>query len=507
MNKLNDFIGNRTVTNTYVSLFLIIIGLVLFLYQSVSGLRDMTERRLNIAVSLIDNVLDGSYLALEKADPFINKSCSESIPIMLNIVNTVSGLQSFNIGNDKDIIVCSTSDLLIGLKFDLNYLSDSDLFIKKSELLTPGHSLVILKRHVNNRTIFVTIAGSNLYTILDVVKNVDDFIIETPGYYLDNKGSLLSNNGGYSMTQASTKNSFKVNARITLDEYIKYGLQENLFLIIIFILLSMVYSIFSFVKSRSPTSIYHMKKAIKNNEFEPYVQPIMNNKNELAGLEVLIRWIKPNGMIYPDIFIPVAEKTEVIIPITEQLMDNVASQLNPFSSRFPKSFHIGINISAKHFDVRNQESLIECCKKFKETPTGIHSDLLIELTERELITDYEKTNQTIFSLHKLGTKLAIDDFGTGHSTLGYIKNLNIDTIKIDKSFIDLIETKIVTAQLVDNIIDLSKRLNVSIIAEGVETDLQAKYLIERGVDFLQGYYFAKPMTIDEFINQYLSKDD
>lgn len=503
MRNLNKFIRNKNITVIYVSLALIFVGCFLFVYQSFFGLRDMTERRINMAISLIDNIFDGSYMALTKAGPLLNEPCDQSMPIMLNIINTVSGLQSFNIENDDNIIVCSTSGLLTGLKFNLDYLSESDFLMKRSKILTPGYPLIVLKRKINNKTIFVTISGSNLYTLLDVIKNVDNFVMETKNFYLDSKGNLLPNDGRYNMTKSSNENEFKISVRIGFNDYVSYGIRENLFLLVIFTLLATIYAAHSFIKTLSPLSIHQIKKALINNQFLPYVQPIVNAQGELAGLEVLLRWTKPHGMIYPDVFIPTAEATGAIIPITEKLMDDVAIQLSPFSSNLPKSFHIGINISAKHFDIDHQDSLIQCCNKFRNTPIGIQSELLLEITERELIKDYEQVNKTISTLHALGVKLAIDDFGTGHSTLDYIKNLSVDTIKIDKSFIDLIEKKAITAQLVDNIIDLSKRLNVSIIAEGVETALQATYLVERGVDYLQGYYFSKPMPIDEFIKEYI----
>ncbi|MCF7353058.1 EAL domain-containing protein [Vibrio sp. CK2-1] len=502
MRYYQNFIHNGAKSAPCISFLLLIIGCSLFIYQTVYGVKAQTERRLNIGTALIDNILDNSYSALDKVELYLSESCDESLPIMKNLVDIVQGLQSFNIEDHNGVIVCSTSDKLLGYKFNLDSFEDSDLFIKKSDTLTPGHPLLILKRHVRGKILFLTIAGSNIYNSLDVVKNLDKFSIETEDFYLDNQGNLTENDGRYPITHASENHPFKLSTKITLDDYIAYGLKENLFLLIIFALLALSYACLSFIKTRSPSSVHQMKKALINNEFVPYVQPIMNAKGELAGLEVLIRWLKPHGMIYPDTFIPAAEQSGLIIPITEQLMGNVAKELNPIANQLPKDFHVGVNISAKHFDENHQQSLIKCCEEFKGTPTGKHSELLIEITERELITDYEQTNHAISALQVMGAKLAIDDFGTGHSTLDYIKNLSIDTIKIDKSFVDLIDTGAITAQLVDNIIDLSQRLNVSIIAEGVESELQVQYLSERGVDYLQGYYFAKPMPIQDFIDQY-----
>lgn len=503
MRYYHKLLRNNKISATCVSSVLIIMGCTLFIYTTVTDLREMTESRLKIGTELINNALKESHEALKQAESRLTSSCSENMPIMNGFVNLVPALQSFNIENNDNIVICSTNSKLLGLNLNLSSFKDSDFLLIKSDIITPGHPLVVLKRHIEGKTLFVTIAGSNIYSFLDVIKNIETFAIETKDLYLDNLGNLIPNDGRYPFTYTSDVYQFKLSTRITLQDYINYGLEEKSLLLILFILLAISNSILAYLKTRNPSSTHKMKKALKNNEFIPYVQPIMNAEGKLAGLEVLMRWIKPYGMIAPDLFIPAAEKSGLIIPMTEQLIENVAEQFNPIANKLPTSFHIGLNISAKHFDVSHQESLIKCCEKFKNTSTGQHCELLIEITERELITDYKQTNHTISSLQAMGAKLAIDDFGTGHSTLDYIKNLSIDTIKIDKSYVDLIETGAITAQLVDNIIDLSQRLNVSVIAEGVESALQAQYLSERGVDYLQGYYFSKPMPIDDFINQYL----
>jgi EAL domain-containing protein (putative c-di-GMP-specific phosphodiesterase class I) len=130
---------------------------------------------------------------------------------------------------------------------------------------------------------------------------------------------------------------------------------------------------------------------------------------------------------------------------------------------------------------------------------------VLELTERELIEPTEITCRLFEALHALGVMIAIDDFGTGHSSLGYLRNFNVDYLKIDQSFVAMIGVDALSGHILDSIIELSGKLDLGIVAEGVETAQQCQYLASRGVDFLQGYLFGRPLPCEEFVNT-LAKD-
>lgn len=211
-----------------------------------------------------------------------------------------------------------------------------------------------------------------------------------------------------------------------------------------------------------------------------------------------MRWTHPKeGLVRPDLFIPFAEHSGLIVPMTRALMQQTAALLGPLSATFTAPFHIGINITASHC---KDLELVEDCRTFLAAFAADSINLVLELTERELIEPTDITRQLFEQLHALGVKIAIDDFGTGHSSLGYLRKFNVDFLKIDQSFVAMIGVDALSRHILDTIIDLSAKLDLGIVAEGVETQAQADYLTAHHVNFLQGYLFGKPMPATEFIS-------
>ncbi|HAZ55135.1 MAG TPA: cyclic diguanylate phosphodiesterase, partial [Franconibacter helveticus] len=196
------------------------------------------------------------------------------------------------------------------------------------------------------------------------------------------------------------------------------------------------------------------------------------------------------GFISPDVFIPLAEQESLIAPLTRYVLEATASQLHyfPDSSRF----HIGINVAASHF---RRGKIVEDLKQVWFTSQPVQP-LFLELTERDALPDVDY--RVVKDLHSLGVKLAIDDFGTGQSSLSYLEMLHPDVLKIDKTFTAAIGTDAVNSTVTDIIIALAKRLNIDLVAEGVETPEQAAWLRRNGVAVLQGYLYARPMPLHAF---------
>lgn len=211
-----------------------------------------------------------------------------------------------------------------------------------------------------------------------------------------------------------------------------------------------------------------------------------------------MRWKHPKeGLVRPDLFIPLAEDSGLIVPMTRALLRQTAAQLAPHAARFSPGFHIGVNITARHCQ---DLALVEDCREFLAAFAPGQVSLVLELTERELIEPTDITRQLFDALHQLGVLIAIDDFGTGHSSLAYLRNFNVDYLKIDQSFVAMIGADALSGHILDSIIELSGKLDLGIVAEGVETAQQCEYLVAQGVDFLQGYLFGRPLPCDEFIN-------
>ena len=222
----------------------------------------------------------------------------------------------------------------------------------------------------------------------------------------------------------------------------------------------------------------------------------------MLGAEVLVRWQHPElGMIPPDSFISIAEESHLIAPITTSLMQQVAKKMQPHASQLPDNFHFGFNISAQQC---SDDTLIADCLSFIDSFPSSNSILLLELTERVLLENTDANQAFFHTIKKIGIPLALDDFGTGQSSLAYIQQFNFDFLKIDKRFVSMINSDSVSAPILDMLITLSKSLNMRLVAEGIETEAQRDYLRSQGVDLLQGYLFSRPVSIEQFVSEWLS---
>lgn len=237
---------------------------------------------------------------------------------------------------------------------------------------------------------------------------------------------------------------------------------------------------------------WQISYGITAREFMVYCQPLINSKTgDCDGIELLLRWHNPRqGWIPPDVFIPMAERQNLIAPMTRFVLREIVRHL-PQMPNCP-TFHIAINVAASHF--HNREIIDDLQSLW--WPANPVPQLVVELTERDSLPEMDQ--RVVSHLHKIGVKLAIDDFGTGHSSLSYLKTLSPDVLKIDKVFTAAIGTDAINATVTDMVISLAQRLNISLVAEGVETAEQAEYLREKGVDVLQGYFYARPMPLGDF---------
>jgi diguanylate cyclase (GGDEF)-like protein len=236
-----------------------------------------------------------------------------------------------------------------------------------------------------------------------------------------------------------------------------------------------------------------LRKALDREELEVYYQPIMLlSDKSVYKLEALLRWKHPEmGMVMPDQFIPVAERSGLIIPMSEFVLDQVCKDYPRFKQHYKGLESISVNFSARQF---RDENLVERVSSIAAERNVRCQCIEIEITESMFIDGRDLvTIQTLHELHDLGFRLALDDFGTGYSSLGYLKKVPIDTLKIDRSFIrDLMDDPDDLA-LVCSIIELAHSFRLAVIAEGVENQRQEDILRKEGCDFAQGYYYAHPM--------------
>ncbi len=239
-----------------------------------------------------------------------------------------------------------------------------------------------------------------------------------------------------------------------------------------------------------------LKEAVFDNNFLLYFQPQYYAGNKkLRGMEALIRWRDDDGhMISPQVFIPIAEKNRTIIPIGSWVVEQSIRYYAEWRRKYGMKFIMSINISSiQYSSVDFVDFLLETLEKYEVSPDEIE----LEITESILIEDFVAVTEKLQVLRSHGIRIAIDDFGTGFSSLTYLRKLPINTLKIDKSFIDTVLTDSATRIITESIVSMVKALGYETIAEGVEEEQQYKYLYAIGCDVIQGYLLGRPQAPEQ----------
>lgn len=340
----------------------------------------------------------------------------------------------------------------------------------------PTSRNVILEYWLGNEFL-VGIGERNYYL---APKNKTNFEQQTPP-----DGSVVSTTS----TPLSLRLYFKRDPHVSLDNsaYIRIVLLNALAIIF-----------WRFISNKVKSNLsYQIKSGVSNNEFVSHFQPIVDMRTEQwVGAEALIRWYR-DGKIYkfPDEFIPHAEKENLSFYFTLICADHSKALLEQLPAH--TDFFTSINISPndlsnrlinKVLDKLNQDG--RCKSEFEITERGIKESAL------------ESTYRFIKTLHQSGFNISLDDFGTGQSGLSYIKEMHFDKLKIDRTFVQAIGTDSIDALILTTIIELAKKLNVEVVAEGVETKEQVTWLQENGIYLAQGWYFERDLNAEEFIRRF-----
>ncbi|HEU4963495.1 MAG TPA: EAL domain-containing protein [Bacilli bacterium] len=248
----------------------------------------------------------------------------------------------------------------------------------------------------------------------------------------------------------------------------------------------------------------HLRKAIDRDELVLHFQPKVDiQTGDITGMETLIRWVHPElGFISPGTFIPLAEESGLILPISDWVLKTACRQNKAWQDAGFAPMRVAVNLSARQFQHRNLvESVVQALSETKLDPQWLE----LEITETILMENMEEVISTLEELREMGITIAIDDFGTGYSSLSYLKKFPIDSLKIDRSFVQDITDAEEDAQIARAIITLGHSLQLNVVAEGVETAGQLEFLRENGCDEMQGFYFSKPLPADEFANLLLAR--
>jgi EAL domain-containing protein (putative c-di-GMP-specific phosphodiesterase class I) len=241
-----------------------------------------------------------------------------------------------------------------------------------------------------------------------------------------------------------------------------------------------------------------LRRALEREEFSLHYQPIVAmSDRSIVGVEALIRWEHPDrGLVSPAEFVPVAEQNGLIEPIGHWVLERACHQAALWHAARPDSrpMEIAVNLSAVQLTSAGLVDTVEAAL----STSGLTASLLcLEITETAMLRDPEATGEVLRRLADLGVRLALDDFGTGYSSLSYLPHLPLDTLKIDRSFVDGLGTEAHDTAIVEAIIAMSRALSVGVVAEGVETERHAEELVRLGCERAQGFYFARPMPTAE----------
>lgn len=248
-----------------------------------------------------------------------------------------------------------------------------------------------------------------------------------------------------------------------------------------------------------------MRNGLIEEDYELFLQPQVDVAGALIGAEALIRWRHPSrGLILPREFIPTAEKSGFIVPLSSWVLEHACSLIKLLESnqRLPESGYLAVNLSAKQFHQADFVSqLSRLIDRFDIAP----SRLELELTEGTLLDGVNETIDRMQQLKEMGVRFSIDDFGNGYSSLSYLRDLPLDKLKVDRAFVKEIHHSPENASVVEMIISIAKRFGFSVIAEGVETEEELNMLKELGCREFQGFLFSRPLPMEDLLTDYQHK--
>ncbi|MES9993031.1 MAG: EAL domain-containing protein [Candidatus Thiodiazotropha sp.] len=236
-----------------------------------------------------------------------------------------------------------------------------------------------------------------------------------------------------------------------------------------------------------------LRLAVDRGELELYYQPVVDAEfGKVISVEALLRWNHPHrGIIYPGVFIPLAEDSGLIGPIGERVIRDACQQLSKWQKAGHQELNMAVNLSSRQRELGLEVGYLREVLQEASIDPGM---LTMEITESLLMRDTEEAIKWLSSFKALGVNLSVDDFGTGYSSLSYLKRFPMDILKIDRSFINDLPHDVDDASLVKTIVAMAQSLSLRLVAEGVETREQAEFLVNNGCTNLQGYYYAKPMS-------------
>ncbi|CAM3924190.1 EAL domain-containing protein [Pseudomonas wadenswilerensis] len=480
----------------------VLCGLVIMFWQAERELEARSSATAQHVVAQVELILDNISGAAQSLLPLAGLPCMEEKLALRDQVTRRSFVRSTNLVYRNELY-CSSLFGPYSEPVNASDYVDGKLWLMNGNSVTPGHPLLVYRVSEGERGAISTVDGDHLLTALRLIGPHTRLLLQVGRYWMGKDGLVHEGiapaaavapvrltSSYYPFSIHSGYEAGKV-GQVMRDEY------PALFGLLVFLGV-IAGAVCRWMLRRASSPRAELQRAMEANEFLPYFQPVVRKGDyRWAGAEVLMRWQHPReGLVRPDLFIPYAEHSGQIVPMTRILMRRTAELLAPHAALMEDGFHVGINITADHCQ---DLALYDDCRDFLAAFPPGRVLLTLELTERKLIAPSEVTQDLFAKLHELGVMIAIDDFGTGQSSLSYLRQFKVDYLKIDQSFVALIGVDALSLHILDSIIELSAKLELGIVAEGVENETQRDYLAHHNVDFQQGYLFARPMPIEGFV--------
>jgi sensor c-di-GMP phosphodiesterase-like protein len=504
------------------SLLPTIILLIIAYFQTITRARADLEGVINAATVKTDRLLADADTALRRSKLDLqNADTKTAVKILQRQIYNDFRFREAGIVNADGLLVASSLGVMdpsapqssTKARFDPSNLELQVLGLGRTQVMQEQSVVLMLKGSGQISSIYLLVDPMVLTSFLETLPDQD---LGPEGFiaFMTSDKKLLSAigtlpQGNFSGLQQPTFNTLQT-TQTTKDEKIiivgeisRNWVLRDWFQALtigapITILLSGLIS-YLFIRQvrQSNTLDYELKRGLVQNEFEIHYQPIIDLKTKrCVGSEALLRWRHPQrGLIYPGLFIPIAEQTGLIIPMTEWLLERVIQDQAALEQKF-QNLYTSVNLSPAQLNTGDVDRLIQ-------TLTGVRNQsqakITFEITENKLIEEQAQTAQDVIArLKLLGIRFAIDDFGTGYSNIAYLQKLDLDQLKLDQLFVKGLEHGNQTAPIVDSLIDFGDRIGLTIVAEGIETETQYQYLRARGVRYGQGWLFSRPLPFEDF---------
>ena len=450
-------------------------------YVVLSDYKRFVESNVAGTIAKIEVKLDKAKGAVQELDQFKEKSCQEMMLPLQKIVALSSTINSISIIRNGQYY-CSS---IAGMNISKKIAPEKEIHIKEKNTLTGLPSISYYHRYDESNGIQFFMKGIPFDLEESRVGNVTLSNLE---YTLSKENKFGRHASSGEEHYPSVKYDFLILLNYDALSSMKHYLIDNRLIIVISLLAMALLKVLLVKNILFNADFFKLRKAIKHNKIKPFVQPIVNEKEDIIGGEVLARWItEKGGIISPLEFIPKVEKFGLMNAMTKSLL----VQLNVCYQNSPKSeLRISVNLTESClYDDEIYRLCKQLCDKFI---------LVLEFTESTEFEDRHKIISYMQKFREIGVKFALDDYGTGYSSLQYLNYYQFDFVKIDKSFIDDIETNKQSLKILENIILLANNLDIKLVAEGVENKNQKQILNDLNISSHQGFLYFKPMPLSEF---------